>query len=269
MTYIKQSVPRAKGNPGIGIQVRDTIVIYDVEDIAFFPPRNNAGVLLEGDIVSVPGRYAIGLYQTPGTMKITSGAEGDTDEVGFKPQVVFKHPGNSLEVREFKANYVNRRVIVVILHCSGEPADVIGDLCNPCVITPSYTGDNDSNSNEFTIAQVSKGNDIGMYTGTITLEEPVAVVDKEAATINYVADGQYQLQPSSVAFSSIDGGHHGSVITILGTPGVTPEVEASSTILLRGGRQFSAAEGCQLTLRAFESADKSIVWIEQSRYEVA
>ena len=75
MTYVKASVRRPAGNPGNGIQPKDQLVIYDVDDILSFPPRNDAGVVIEEDIVMKAGRYAIGIYLTPGTAEISSNSE--------------------------------------------------------------------------------------------------------------------------------------------------------------------------------------------------
>lgn len=69
MTYVKASVRRPAGNPGNGIQPKDQLVIYDVDDILYFPPRNEAGVVIEEDIVMKAGRYAIGIYLTPVPLK--------------------------------------------------------------------------------------------------------------------------------------------------------------------------------------------------------
>ena len=79
MTYVKASVRRPAGNPGNGIQPKDQLVIYDVDDILSFPPRNDAGVVIEEDIVMKAGRYAIGIYLTPGTAEISSNSDGETD----------------------------------------------------------------------------------------------------------------------------------------------------------------------------------------------
>ncbi len=268
--YIKQSVNRPTGNPGLGIKVRDKIEFIDVADVAFMPARNDKGVAIEDDIILNPGAYAVGLYLTPGSAEVTSAAEGDPDQIGFTPSVKFNHPGNSLEVREFKANMINRPVIVLIRHCDGQPTDIIGDLCNPCMITPSYTGNKDASTNEFTATQVAKGKDIGVYQGTIPTEEPVAVVDAAATSVEFAAEGQYQLSAGAGAITEIKGGSHGAVVTLLGASGASsPSVTASATLLLKGGKTFVGTEGSQITFRAFEGAEDAIYWIEQSRYVVA
>lgn len=94
MTYVKASVRRPAGNPGNGIQPKDQLVIYDVDDILSFPQRNDAGVVIEDDIVMKAGRYAIGIYLTPGTAEISSNSDGETDAEGYTPSVKFNHPGN-------------------------------------------------------------------------------------------------------------------------------------------------------------------------------
>ena len=271
MPYLKKSVPRADGNPGTGIQPRDQLTLIDIDDIAFMPTPDDKGVVIADNIVMKPGRYGYNIYMTQGTIEVTSAADGDTDKVGFTPSIKFEHPGNEQEVREFKANSINRKFIVVIRYCSGKAADLIGTICNPCKLTPSYTGNNESNTNEMTFTQISKGSDIFLYKGTVTLEEPVSVVEAGAKAVTFVSEGQYQLTAGAGEITSIDGGVHDAVITILGAAGATsPTVSATAgQILLRGGKAFTASDGSQLTLRAFDSGDGGVVWIEQSRYVAA
>lgn len=270
MSYIKKDVPRAAGNPGTGIKPRDQLTLIDIDDIAFMPSPDEKGVVIVDNIVMKPGRYGYNIYMTPGTIEITSAAEGDTDKIGFTPSIKFEHPGNEKEVREFKANSINRKFIVVVRYCSGKPSDLIGTICNPCKLTPSYTGNNESNTNEMTFAQISKGDDIFIYQGTVALEEPVSTVESGVKVIAFSAEGQYQLSSGSAVIDEITGGAHNAVMTILGVGGTSPTVSSNEgKILLRGGKVFTASEGSQLTLRAFDSGDGGIVWIEQSRYVAA
>lgn len=270
MSYIKKDVPRAAGNPGTGIKPRDQLTLIDIDDIDFMPSPDEKGVVIVDNIVMKPGRYGYNIYMTPGTIEITSAAEGDTDKIGFTPSIKFEHPGNEKEVREFKANSINRKFIVVVRYCSGKPSDLIGTICNPCKLTPSYTGNNESNTNEMTFAQISKGDDIFIYEGTVALEEPVSTVESGVKVIAFSAEGQYQLSSGSAVIDEITGGAHNAVMTILGVAGTSPTVSSNEgKILLRGGKVFTASEGSQLTLRAFDSGDGGIVWIEQSRYVAA
>lgn len=265
--YIKQSVHRAPGNPGLGIQTRDELILIDVDDIESMPSRNEAGVVIEGSIVMKPGTYAYGLYMTPGTVEVTSAAEGEVDNLGFTPSVKGTHPGNAIEVREFKTNNIGRRFIVLVRHCDGKPTDIIGDLCNPCNMVPSYTGSKDANSNEFTFTQISKGNDVGVYQGTITRETPVDTVATKATTVTFKGSGQYQLTDGTASITAITGGTDGAVITLLGAGGTTPPTvnHTAGKILLRRGAAFVASAGRQLTLKAFADSADSVIWIEVDR----
>ncbi len=268
MTYIKQSVPRAAGNPGIGIQPRDSVTLLDVDDILYMPSPDDKGVVITDNIVMKEGAYGYTVYLTPGTVEVTSAAEGDTDKIGFTPSVKGEHPGNEQAAREFKVNSINRKFIVIVRYCSGKPADLIGSLCNPCKLTPSYTGNNESNTNEFTFEQVMKGDDIKIYKGTVPTEQPVSKLEAAATSVTYITDGQYQLAAGSAAIAEITGGSHGAVVTLLGCAGTSPTVTASDDkIILRNGKTFTATAGSQLTLRAFANGANSLIWIEQSRYE--
>ena len=270
MTYIKTSVPRASGNPGTGIQPRDQLTLIDIDDIAFMPSPDDKGVVIADNIVMKPGRYGYNVYMTQGTIEITSAAEGDTDKIGFTPSIKFEHPGNEQAVREFKVNSINRKFIIVVRYCSGKPADLIGTMCNPVKLTPSYTGNNESNTNEMTFTQISKGDDIFIYKGTVPLEEPVSTVESGVKAVDFVAEGQYQLSAGNAVIDEITGGAHDAVITLLGAPGTAPTISANTgKILLRGGKTFTASEGSQITLRAFDAGEGGIMWIEQSRYVAA
>lgn len=270
MTYIRKSVGRAPGNPGTGIQPRDLLTLINIDDIAFMPSPDDKGVVIADDVIMKPGRYGIEIYMTQGTVEIASPAEGDADKMGFTPSVKFSHPGNEQEVRELKVNELNSKFIGIIRYCSGRPSDLIGSICNPCKLTPSYTGNNEGNANEFTLAQISKGNDMFIYKGAIPLEEPVSVAESSAGTIAFVAEGICQLSAGSAEITAIQGGAHNALLTLAGCAGEAPTVvNTPGKLLLRGGKPFNATEGSQLTLRAFDNGDGGMVWIEQSRYVAA
>lgn len=270
MPYLKKSVYRAPGNPGRGITPLDRLRLIDVEDIAYMPLADDKGVVLEGDIILKPNRYAIDIYMTPGTIEITDPADGDTDQVGFTPSVKFNHPGNKQEVREFKVNNINTKFIVIVNYCSGEASDLIGTLCNPVRMTPSYTGNKDGNTNEFTFTQINKGEGIFIYRGTIPGEEPVAKLEAGVTKVEFISDGQYQLSDGKASITEIEGGVDGAVVTLVGAFGVdAPSVVASDTILTRYGRPFVATGGSQITFRAYSSGEGKVVWVEQSRFEAS
>lgn len=270
MPYLKKSVLRPEGNPGRGITPLDRLTLIDVEDIAYFPSPNDKGVLIEEDIILKPGKYGIDLYLTPGTAKLSSPAEGETDQVGFTPQIEGNHPGNKLEVREFKVNNINTKFIAIMSYCNGQDADLLGTPCNPLKMVPNYTGDKDGNTNAFTFSQINKGEDIFIYRGAIPKEEPVAKLDSGVTKIDYIASGLYQLSDGAGTIAQAVGGSDGALITLVGAYGENPpSVTGGETILLRDGKPFIASGGSQLTLRAFRAGDGKVVWVEQSRYEAS
>lgn len=268
--YVKTSVPRPTGNPGKGITPKDVLTLIDVDDLVSFPPRDGAGVVLVGDIIVKPSAYSTDLYLTPGTVELASNGEGDTDAKGFTPSVKGKHPGNKREVREFKTNWLGRHCIGILQYCNGDPADIIGSPCNPIEMSVNYTGNKDANSSEFTFTQISKGDDIGIYEGTIPHEEPLAVVAAAATEITFKGAGQYQLNAGAAKIASVTGAAHGELLTLLGVvSGVAPTIEAdaSSAFLLQSGKSFTASPGSQITFKAFDTGGGTMKFIEQSRYE--
>ena len=270
MPYISQSVYRPAGNPGRGIFPRDLLTLINGDDIAYMPFPDDKGVVIIDDIIMKPGKYGINLYMTPGTIKVTSAAEGETDQVGFTPSVEFGHPGNKQAIRELKTNHINTKFIVIVRYCNGDDSDLIGTLCNPVKMVPSYAGDKDSSVNTFTFSQISKGDDVFIYRGAIPMEEKVAVLESGATEIEFISEGQYQLSNGTAVVSSITGGTDGALLTIVGAYGEqSPSVTSGEKIILKGGKAFVASGGSQITLKAFNAGGNKMLWIEQSRYEAA
>ena len=222
MAYVKRAVKRPEGNPGKGINPRDMMSIIDVDDILVFPVRDSAGVLMTENIQLKPGCYSTDIYFTPGTVEVTSNTDGDPDALGFTPTVKGNHPGNKQAVREFKTNWLGRKCIVIMSYCDGQDKDLFGSPCNPMQMGVNYTGNKDANSSEFTFTQISKGDDIAIYKGTVPSEEPVASVTASATTIPFTAEGQYQLQGGEAEINKVTGGRHGAVMTLLGVAAGKP-----------------------------------------------
>lgn len=267
--YVKKSVSRPEGNQGRSLMVRDAVDLIDVEDIKVFPQPDSNGVRIADDIILNDGAYAMSVYLTPGTAEVTEPSDGDPDQEGFTPQVKFNHPGNTLAVREFKHNCINKKFIVIVRHCDGS-ADLFGSPCNPARLQTSYTGNKDGNTNEITLVQSFKGDGLKVYEGTVP-EETTKSYSNKSGTVTFNGDGQYQANSSDVV-TAIEKGTDGAVITILGSSDSSNATvinsksaeAAGSNILLKNGTATLTA-GSQITLRAFDTGN-GIVWIEQSRY---
>ncbi|MBQ0056173.1 MAG: hypothetical protein KBT20_00835 [Bacteroidales bacterium] len=166
-TYTKASVKRPGGSPGAGLHPQDELIVIDCEDIATFPERDADGVNVTEAVVMGSGKKAVAIYMTPGTYSIESNSDGDPDQEGFQPQIQGSHPGNEEEIRKFKANWLGKRCICILRYCNGKKPDIFGTPCNPMRLQVAYSGSADSNMNQFTFQQTSKGEDIGIYLGAM------------------------------------------------------------------------------------------------------
>ena len=274
MAYVKKSVKKPDGPVGRSLLARDEFGLIDVDDLKVMPAADDKGVRIVDDIILKAGAYPFVVYLTPGTAEVTESSEGDPDEEGFKPQVKFKHPGNSLELREMKHNCVNRRFIGYMRYCDGS-VDLFGSPCNPIRMQTSYTGNSSGNSNEMTFAQSFKGDGIKVYEGTIpSQEEKTYSYDQGIADLgNVTAGSQFQMGKADVV-TTLSSGKAGDVVTLKGASDSTNASVlkarstgvAGSNILLQGG-DLTLTSGSQVTLKAFDTGD-GLVWIEQSRYTV-
>lgn len=272
MAYVKKSVKKPDGPVGRSLLARDEFGLIDVEDLEVMPAADDKGVRIVDDIILKEGAYPFVVYLTPGTAEVTENSDGDSDEEGFTPQVKFKHPGNTLELRELKHNCINRRFIGYLRYCDGS-VDLFGSPCNPMRMQTAYTGNSSGNSNEFTFSQAFKGDGIKVYEGTIpSQEEKTYTYEQGVADLGAQTGGSQYLMDKSHVLTTLTSGKAGDVITLKGNSDSTSasvvktqstEV-ADSNILLQGG-DLTLTEGSQVTLKAFDTGN-GIVWIEQSRY---
>lgn len=267
--YIKVNVAKATGiAPGKGIQVNDEITLIDVEGIISMGARDGKGVLITDPFVLKDSEYAITIYATQDTVEVASNSDGETDNEGFTPSIKFKHPGNKQAVREFKANWVGRKCIVVVNHCDGSGKDLIGSICNPCKMQVNLTANKDATNNEFTFAQLMRGDDIAIYDNTVPYAEPKAVLAAGATAVALAGEGEYQLtgHSSAVTIATVTGASHGLLFTLLGVTSATaPSLEASSTFILKDGEAWTGGAGKQITFKAYKNGASSYCYIEQSR----
>ena len=265
--YIKVNVNKAPGiAPGQGLQAKEAITLIDVEGLISLGARDGKGVLINDPVVLKDSEYAITIYATQDTIELDSNSDGDTDNEGFTPSLKFKHPGNKQEVREFKANWIGRKCIVILDHCDGSGKDLIGSLCNPCKMQVNMKANKDATSNEFTFAQLMRGDDIAIYDNTVPYAEPKDVLDAAATSVPLIGEGQYQLTAGAAVITAATGASHGLLFTLLGiTSGTAPTLEATSSFILKDGEAWTGGAGKQITFKAFKSGATAYTFIEQSR----
>lgn len=276
--YIKVNVNKAGGvQAGKGLLIKQHISLIDVNDIVSLPERDGSGVVAAGTIVMKPNTYAITLYLTQDSAELSSNSEGDSDNEGFTPSLKFKHPGNKQAVREFKANWVDRKCIVIISNCDTGSKDMIGDLCNPCKMQVSLSANKDATNNEFTFAQLMRGNDIAIFEGIVPLAEPLAIVPSGNNYLGLsLGSGEYQLTGGAIdieadPYTPPDG----MVFTVLGVKsGVAPVINNSlfgtasyNAYLFKQGNSWTGGIGKQITFKTIRHSGENAIFMEISRID--
>ena len=277
--YVKidvlKSVRTAPGAP----ENRDpNIVIVAMEDVLIEPARDSKGVKYEGSFVFVPGTYAIKLYATPSSIKITKAADGDEDAIGITQGMEFAHPGDEVEINEFQQNWIGKGLLAFVKtgDCgTGAPFyKVIGSRCTPLQLKFEGQNDNDATKNTFKLEAFKKTNRVpGFYYGTLTFATVLATVAADAATVDVTpGSGEYQLTDGSIAIVPITdliNGSHNDVITLLGSGGTYPSTIAASAAKfeLLEGADWTANTGSAITFKAYKNGATAadILWIEMSR----
>ncbi len=271
MTYVKTSVPKPGDNKGTGADKRDLITIVDCADIADdLIVRDAKGIVIPSTINMKPGAYMVQVYGTVTTMKAEIASEGDPDGKAMNQTVSFKHPGNSVDIREFRYNWLNKNVILIIQRGSTSEKTLYGDKYAPLQMELKHTDDEKANTGEFTFKSLVKGPDAGDYQGTFTLESVIDTVAADATTVDLSAgEGQYQLTDGTAAQATLttcSDAVNGMLFTLLGSGGSHPsKIVAGADFVLASGTTWNALAGAKITLKAFKDGADTFKYIEQSR----
>lgn len=268
MTYAKKSVVKPDSNAGNGQNHKDKIVIFDWDDVESGFTRDAAGIRLTGNLVMKSGAYMVEVYGTLSTIDGGGKSEGDPDFKGIKQTVKFSHPGSSVDLREFRSNWLNKNIGIIDRKCSGDGKDLYGSPCNPLQLQFDASNNKDANKSDFVFESVGRGPDIGYYEGTISLETAVDVAS-DATSVALEAGEQYQLTDGSAAavvITTASNATHGKVFTLLGSGGTYPStITSANDFLLKDGTTWTALAGAQITFKTFKSGSSAYKFIEQSR----
>ena len=271
MTYVKTSVPKPGDNKGVGADKRDLITLIDWADVADDRiVRDSKGITIPSTINMKTACYMIQLYGTVTTMKSEIASEGDPDGKAMIQTVSFKHPGSSVAVREFRYNYLNKNLGLIIQRGSSTEKTLYGDKYAPLQMEVKHTDDEKSNAVEFTFKSLVKGPDAADYLGTITLESPVATVAADATTVGLsTGEGEYQLTDGTAAQATLTtctSPVDGLVFTLLGSGGSHPsKILTGSDFLLSCGTTWNALSGAKITFKGFKDGSATYKFIELSR----
>lgn len=272
MTYVKMNVSKPGMNQGVGGNKKDKITFFDFDDVlAPFPARDSKGILIDGNLNFKPGSYAINVYATLHTIKGNPKSEGDPDNKGTIQSVAFEHPGDELAIMEFRSNWQNSNIGLIVERCSDNRKMLYGSPCAPLQMQWEQTDDKDKNSTLFTLTSSQKGPDVGVYNGTITVDTVTGTVAADATSINLTTGpGEYQLTNGTSSAASITGCTNPvdkMTFTLLGSGGANPSsiAAAATAFILQSGVTWTALAGSRITFKAIKDGASSYKFIELSR----
>lgn len=270
MSYVKVDVIKPADNSGIGGDRKDSILIFDWDDVASGYTRDSKGVVITGPLVFNPGAYMVRVYGTKNTIGSIAKSEGDPDSKGIIQTFKFTHPGNKQAIREFRWYWMNRNCGIIDEKCSTSDKDMYGSPCAPLQMQFEAKNDKDANNADFTFESVNKGPDVAVYQGTYTLAAVMGTPAADDTSPDVDAgEGQYQLTSGSVAavkITKLDNPDDGFVYTLLGSGGAHPStIEDGDDFLLASGTTWTATAGAMITFKCFKDGAATYKFIEVSR----
>ena len=273
MSFVNINLNKPTGG-GASQSKSSEAILVDLADVQNFPGRDSKGIVLDGTLVFLPGKYGIKVQLTGSktSLPVTSEGEEDTMSVSAVPEVY--HPGDSLEFQEWCAHSLNRNyaLFIRIGGCDGQVPywKVFGSKCNPLTPVIEKQDDNEATTNKITFQQFTKSNLWpGRYSGTITLPTSKAVVADVTVVDVTAGQGEYQLVDNTAAtiLTDITNATNNGVYTLIGSGGINPaQILADNTkFLLAGAVDWQGLAGARLTVRAYEQATGTFVFVEESR----
>ena len=272
MGYVNISVKKPSKAGAGAPEGKDTAIIFiDAEDVLQFPERDSKGVLMVGNFVMKPGKYAIAIYGTSSSIKPSKSSDGEEDAVGFMHGLELSHPGDELEINEFIQNWTNRKIITLIGSCSGVRKKAYGTKCAPLVLKYEGQDDADALKNTLKLEGSRKTNVVpGFYDGTVTYAAVLGVQVVDATVVDVAAgSGEYQLSDSNTVateLTSLSNAVDGQIVTLLGGGGANPtSITDGGDFVLKDGAAWSGIDGAIITFKVFKDGAASYKYIEQSR----
>ena len=277
MIYIAKSVAKPAGiSPGSASPKKPNVTIFDFDDVAYMPPRDENGIVVTGNILMKPGKKMYQVYMTRSKTSAPYESDGEEDSVNIKQSFEGQSPGNKKELREFVQNWLGRNVGIIHETCDGSK-NMVGTVCAPLQMKPSGQDNNDGLFHMLKFEAFATSALLpAIYEGAIPLTATGSnVEDIEEVPLNVVFGTMLSL-PSAIAntkvlFVSDDTLTHGTVVSLLGNGGtgafnniVEDGVSGDVTVLLKSGTTWAALVGSFLNLKVFVNGATTYL-IEESR----
>jgi hypothetical protein len=270
MTYTKANVLKPGDNKGAGGNKKDTIILVDMNDIQIFPDRDANGVVITNNLVLNIGAYMIKLYTTVTTVVGGDSSEGDPDAEGFVHNLVFDHPGSSIAIREFKANWIFRNMVALVQKCGDTSYDIYGTPCAPMRMVVKWDDTKDKNTHVFTLKSLKCQLPVGSYQGSVTFDTGMGTIAANTTALGVAAGpGTYQLTdgtPTAATITTLSGAIDKGIYTFLGSGGLHPSIITfANDFVLLGGVSWNALSGSMITFKAINTGGSTWKFVEQSR----
>jgi len=262
MTTFRKGVPKPTlVGAGAPNPKKGAVNIIYADDVDYFPPRDENGILMVGNIVLKANAKVYTVYHTPTTQKGSHTTEGDEDAEQIKQKFEGSVPGDELEVNEFEQNALGQGFIILYgTSCGSNSNKCLGTPCNPMKLKGEFTDDKDGVKRMFTFEQLQGGRQLaGIYTGSLSFASNFNVPLVTTVVVSPDNGNVYQLPSTAVEASVTFTGMtqtHGQIISLVGGGGVGPSVlhpsaAAPATVLLANGADWVALAGAIINLRVF------------------
>lgn len=274
--YIATTVAKPAGiSPGSASPKKANITIFDMDEVATFPARDDKGIITSGNILMKEGKNMIQVYMTRSKISAPWESDGDEDSINIKTSFEGQHPGNKKEIREFIQNWLGKNVGIILETCDGQK-ELVGTPCAPLQLKPSRQDNNDGLFHMLKFEAFASSNLLpSIYEGAIALEQPKVVTVVTPLSVNTATGSIFKLpvtattEEIALLWSSIP---NGGIITLIGSGGAAPLTLTEGQgvggagvgfNVLKNGVQWVALNGAYITLKAYSGGAN--YFIEQSR----
>lgn len=148
---------------------KDRVFVVDLDDLIEIAARDGSGIVISGHHVMHESVSSVEIYMDRNSFEGNSNSEGDSETEGFIQTVKFEHPGKSVDVLEFRQNWINRNAIILVEKASENKVEQYGDITAPLRMKVEGLDNKDNNKSIFTFKSMVKGPDLAIYQGDINV----------------------------------------------------------------------------------------------------